>query len=52
MHNEAMEAVGFSASEPVFVASAIFSVRDPSPSNLEKVMMYSADLMCKKVRRR
>lgn len=45
LHNREMKAVGFSAEEPVFVASAVYSVTEASPSNLEKIITYSSDLM-------
>jgi hypothetical protein len=45
LHNREMKAVGFSEELPVFVASAIFSITQPSPGNLEKIITYSSDLM-------
>jgi hypothetical protein len=50
MHNQAMKAVGFNSHEPVFVASAIFSIDQMSPDNLEKVVLYSSDLIGGQVR--
>lgn len=45
LHNRAMKEVGFNAEEPVYVASAIFSLTHPSPANLHKIITYSADLL-------
>lgn len=45
LHKREMEAVGFNAAEPLFVASAIFSVTQASPTNLQKIITWSAEIM-------
>lgn len=49
LHNAAMEAAGFNAHEPVIVASGVFSMSTMSPTNLDKTITYSSDILGNKV---